>query len=513
MSAAFVDDNGPSREHDRQPIALRWLAPFTCVAVAAQISALVFPGTESVALWCLSSAILAGTVAATLAMGRLGCASWLRTLGPIGYVASLALLFSSQASISSGLMPLVLLPIVWGALLHRPRESSAVVAAAVGMLALVSWLDGAGADVVARRSAIWGLAGAIVVFGTHTLLRWLSDAIDEREEALRQAEVLRDAARALNETLDSERIVATGVRLAAEIASPPGSRPQRANYCRVADGNVTVSAERDGEGVWVGTTWPLHEHPLLARAVRQRTPTSGALDPSALGPRVARLAVEQGVAHGAWVPVVVDDELHGVLAVAGRNRPVSEQELATCEAIVGIMEPALRNARAHERSQTAALTDPLTGLANRRGLEQIVAERRGRGSLAVLAIDVDRLKETNDRHGHAAGDELLMIVSAALSSVQRAGDVVARTGGDEFACAIFDADWRSAVRVAERMLGAVGASSHRGRAPRISIGIACGSSAAALEECLRRADRAMYAAKRAGGMRVECAHDAVVTAA
>ena len=434
----------------------------------------------------------------------------MRTLGPVGYLASLALLFASQGSVSTGLMPLVLLSIVWSALLHRLREAMAVVVTAAATLGVSSWLAGASIEVIARRSVIWGLAGAIVAFGIQSLLRWLSNAIEEREEALRQAEVLRDAARALNETLECERVVATGVRLAAEIASPPGLRPQRANYCRIAQGVVTVSAERDGEGAWLGATWPLHEHPLLERAARLRTPVAGALDTEILGPSVARLATEQGVAHGAWVPVVVDGDLHGVLAVAGRNRPVSDQELASCAALVGIMEPALRNARRHERSRIAALTDPLTTLANRRGLAQLVSERAVQGPVAVLAIDVDRLKETNDRHGHAAGDELLVAVSRALLSAQRAGDVVARIGGDEFACALFDADADTAVRVAERMLAAVGRSLHRGRAPRISIGIACCASDISLEERLRRADRAMYAAKRAGGMRCELAREPAV---
>jgi diguanylate cyclase (GGDEF)-like protein len=165
-----------------------------------------------------------------------------------------------------------------------------------------------------------------------------------------------------------------------------------------------------------------------------------------------------------------------VLAVAGRNRPVSDQELSRCIAIVGIMELALNNALAHQRSQRAALTDPLTSLVNRRGMERLVHERRGRRALAVPAIDVDRLKAVNDRHGHAAGDELLLLVVDAIRSVVRAGAVVTRVGGDEFACVAFDADEEAAVLGATRMLNAVRSADHRGWAPSVSIGVAAPSS-------------------------------------
>ncbi len=272
---------------------------------------------------------------------------------------------------------------------------------------------------------------------------------------------------------------------------------------------VRVDAESDQEGQWLGATWPLSEHPLLAESVRSRTATSGTLDPAQLGPAVRSLSSGQGVGHGGWVPVVVDGKLHGVLAVAGRNRLVSDRELSRCVAIVGIMELALKNALAHERAQRAALTDPLTSLANRRGMERLVHERRGRRPLAVLAIDVDRLKKVNDRYGHAAGDELLRLVADAISSVVRASDVVARIGGDEFASVAFDADEGAAVLLATRMLEAVRSADHRDSEPsisiRISIGVALAEPGEPLDHFLRRADAAMYESKRAGGMRLALA--------
>ena len=141
-----------------------------------------------------------------------------------------------------------------------------------------------------------------------------------------------------------------------------------------------------------------------------------------LGPGVREINRSQHVAHGGWIPVSVNGELHGVLAIAGRNRPVTERDLSRCAAIVEMMQLALTNALAHQQYQTAALTDPLTALPNRRGLAQRMPERPNQERFAVLAVDVDDLKETNDRYGHSAGDELLRLIGAAIHSTLRANE-------------------------------------------------------------------------------------------
>ena len=339
------------------------------------------------------------------------------------------------------------------------------------------------------------------MLGAYGLRRALRDALGERDEALRQTRVLATAASELNATLDPEQVIATAVRLVAEMASPPGVRARRANYCRIHDGIVRIDAEFDAEGDWVGKSWPLEEHPQLAEVVRTRAPKSGPLDPAALGPAVRAINRSQAVGYGGWVPVVAGGELHGVLAVAGRNRPVNDHELARCVTIAQIMELALSNALTHRDLKRAALTDPLTSLANRRGLEELVRERRGRRPLTVLAIDIDGLKAVNDRDGHAAGDELLVTVARAMAAVMRPGDVVARVGGDEFVCVLFDSDHDAGPSVAQRILDAVELARLNGHAPRASIGVAFAAPDLELKDTIRRADAAMYAAKRAGGMR------------
>jgi diguanylate cyclase (GGDEF)-like protein len=483
-----------------RPLLRSWLIACLAAATVAQLSIAVVPGTHLTGTFLASCGVLAVAIGSAVLLLRTGASSGVQRLWPCAYLISLALLLRSQGSLSAGLQPLVLLPIVWMALYHRPRESAMVVLTAVGVLAVMSSLAHVPAGVIVRSAGLWGLAGAIVILSIHSLRGWLGNALDEREEALRQARVLGEVARELNSTLDPQQVIAVALRLAAEIASPPGLRARRANYCHIADGLVEVVAEFDAEGEWVGAKWPLSEHAHLARAVRTREPTMGALDQ--LGPAVRQVNRSQGIAHGGWVPVIVDGDLHGVLAVAGRNRPVSQQELSRCIAIVGIMELALTNALAHERLREAAFTDPLTSLPNRRGLGRLVRERLGRRPFAVLAIDVDGLKQVNDGHGHAAGDELLLLVANAISSTLRTGDVVARVGGDEFICVILDADTDAGAHVAARMLTTVTNAQPRDSwMPRVSIGVASATPGAPLDLSIRRADAAMYEAKRAGGMR------------
>lgn len=162
-----------------------------------------------------------------------------------------------------------------------------------------------------------------------------------------------------------------------------------------------------------------------------------------------------------------------------------------------------------------ATRDPLTHLPNRALFEDRLeltvkhAWRAGR-HFAVAYLDLDGLKPLNDRHGHAAGDELLVHVARRMEQALRETDTVARFGGDEFALLLEGLDGASATEflrervhrqvcaplVLEATLDGVPAVVR----PRLSIGIALfPDHAATREELLRRADGAMYAAKREGG--------------
>lgn len=158
---------------------------------------------------------------------------------------------------------------------------------------------------------------------------------------------------------------------------------------------------------------------------------------------------------------------------------------------------------ANEDLAHLAETDPLTGVANRRHGEALLA-RPSRGGLTVLKVDVDHFKSVNDRHGHAAGDAALRTVAAAMEAQLRAGDHVVRWGGDEFIAVLAGADPGAAIVVAERLRRAVAEDPDLAAFGGVSVSIGIGHGIDALG-ALADADAAMYDAKRCGGDAVQVA--------
>ncbi len=158
-----------------------------------------------------------------------------------------------------------------------------------------------------------------------------------------------------------------------------------------------------------------------------------------------------------------------------------------------------------------AFHDALTGLANRALLHNRtehaleLAERSGE-PVAVLVCDLDGFKMVNDALGHNRGDELLMVVSTRMNGCLRTSDTLARLGGDEFAVLLENTDIDTARELAERILDVVAVQVSLGERevfPSLSIGAASFEPGISTEEILRRADVAMYQAKRAGKARTE----------
>ncbi|MFD0482718.1 putative bifunctional diguanylate cyclase/phosphodiesterase [Kineococcus sp. GCM10028916] len=175
----------------------------------------------------------------------------------------------------------------------------------------------------------------------------------------------------------------------------------------------------------------------------------------------------------------------------------------------------VRDLADHDRARRQARTDDLTGLANRREFLDRLRRSAGEGSpFAVLLLDLDRFKEVNDQHGHAAGDELLTATAMRLGAVLPHPALLARLGGDEFAVLLPGADAAEAVTTAGSMLAAVSRvdvvlGSVVAHTVGASVGVATSTGADGLsgEELLRRADGAMYTAK-VGGLGVAL-HDEV----
>lgn len=171
---------------------------------------------------------------------------------------------------------------------------------------------------------------------------------------------------------------------------------------------------------------------------------------------------------------------------------------------------------ANHRLRTLATTDALTGAANRRqyaersAIEVARAERQ-KSPLSLLALDLDRFKLINDRHGHQVGDEVLKAFVAAIKEDLRTGDLLARTGGEEFLILLPDTALEAAVHIAERLRAHVEAlrvpTDHGDVVFTVSIG--CAAYEGDLDATERVADERLYRAKALGRNRV-CDHDDVV---
>jgi diguanylate cyclase (GGDEF)-like protein len=209
-------------------------------------------------------------------------------------------------------------------------------------------------------------------------------------------------------------------------------------------------------------------------------------------PFAAPLFGDPATALVAHVPVGTEGVL--VLTERREERIFEPEDWDVLRALALQAEMALRRVRLIESVRSLSLTDPLTGLGNRRHMEVVMthawaAARRGE-PLVVMALDLDGFKEVNDAQGHDAGDELLCSVGLALRTEARGSDVVVRYGGDEFLVILPGGTVDGALALAERVRRRV-----EGR-----IGISAGVAAYepdmdAPDHLIREADRRLYEAK------------------
>ncbi|MEM7433409.1 MAG: EAL domain-containing protein, partial [Pseudomonadota bacterium] len=224
--------------------------------------------------------------------------------------------------------------------------------------------------------------------------------------------------------------------------------------------------------------------------------------------------LDYGLKYAALIPVVLKDDLKGILLLSSTKRFNLEQDsLVRCIDLAGRFAVALSSAEREEALYRQAHFDQLTGLPNRQLLkdrleQQIVQARRDQYSGALLFLDLDRFKEINDVYGHSVGDVVLVQAAERIIGEVRDSDTVARLGGDEFVVVLPRIDSGSRVRAtATRLLDRLTESfSVRGTDHFVgaSIGIVMfPDDGDSVETLLKNADAAMYRAKDSGRARFE----------
>jgi diguanylate cyclase len=273
-----------------------------------------------------------------------------------------------------------------------------------------------------------------------------------------------------------------------------------------ADGGSVVLAVRD-RAYGLQVDQELVEDELPVRALLDGRGPRVAPDAAAVA-AYAGAGLGGGVPVGALagVPVLAPDGsvfgcLVGVDPAPGR--PGLAAELPTIELLGRLLAVLLVQElerqelqRRFELAELDALTDPLTGVGNRRAWDRLLEAEEARcqryGSVASLvAIDLDELKRVNDRDGHGAGDRLLLRTAQVIDSTRRAADVVARLGGDEFGVLAVECDEPAAKVLADRLRGALEAAG-----VRASVGHATRQPTGTLAKAWSAADADMYAHKR-----------------
>ena len=215
----------------------------------------------------------------------------------------------------------------------------------------------------------------------------------------------------------------------------------------------------------------------------------------------------------------------GWIWMEAQVRPVTASISQPIRAICSLRDVTARVAaetalqEAYRQLATLAVTDPLTGIANRRRFEEVLLQQGAkpeteRPALSLLLIDVDHFKRVNDMFGHQSGDRCLQMVAQTIqSNVQRESDLVARFGGEEFAVVLPGTSSQGALRVADAIRAGIeaerGDDFNRAEAITVSIGVVSIGSGVVdrtgFDAIVTAADRALYRAKREGRNRVAVA--------
>lgn len=208
------------------------------------------------------------------------------------------------------------------------------------------------------------------------------------------------------------------------------------------------------------------------------------------------------------VPMSILGRSVGVLHLTGPADSLPEEVVPRLSRLISATGARLGLLRALSDSELQAGTDALTGLANRRTLENRMNRMKRAGtSFAVLMADLDHFKMLNDTHGHEVGDRALRLFARVLDEVVRSEDLAARYGGEEFVCLIEGGDTDIGLLAGERIRRILSEFLADSSVPpfTVSIGVASTTDGSDSAEVLHQADQAMCVAKRNGRSRVETA--------
>jgi diguanylate cyclase (GGDEF)-like protein len=364
-----------------------------------------------------------------------------------------------------------------------------------------------------ERTVLLALLGSLLLFGIATYL--LGHSI------VRTLKSLVDAANAIAHGRLGGRVDVRGRDEFAQLGSA-FNRMAATLELRLAELETERSRVRDATTRFGEALVATHDPAQLVQVVvESAVEATGAAGGIVLGPQgeLARAGDPDAGSERLAFPLRVGSSDFGSLVLTSDSFEADHVETAASLAAQVVV--ALENARLHRMVERQAMVDSLTGLANRRSIEEslrseIARAARFSDSVCVVLADLDDFKQVNDQYGHAAGDEVLKAFAAALRKTVRESDVAGRWGGEEFALVLPGTDAVGGARLAERARATIEAK--RVKMPNgdfctvtASFGVASFPESHELGEILASADSALYAAKGDGKNRVVVSKESITT--
>jgi diguanylate cyclase (GGDEF)-like protein len=326
----------------------------------------------------------------------------------------------------------------------------------------------------------------------------------EREALMRIAAATADAYR-LEDAMEPAAEAALEVTGAASLSISMWERDRGAMRTLINVGELGPGEER----LPAAELYPLADNPQVAKLLEDGQPYRTAVDDPDAPPAALRLLASLGKESDVGVPIMLDGEVWGeVWATTAPGAPRFDAgDVRFLQAIADRLALVLARAERFARVSRLAYEDPLTGLANRRAIDERLEELLGPDApsplpFTLLLADVDGLKDINDARGHHVGDRALCSVGEALvaAAAPESAALIGRLAGDEFCVLLEGCELAVAGEVAQTALQLLAAEDD----PRLSLsfGAAAATGGTTPAELLRAADTAQYAAKRRGGGRL-----------
>jgi len=212
--------------------------------------------------------------------------------------------------------------------------------------------------------------------------------------------------------------------------------------------------------------------------------------------------------------LIVENQTLGQLTFT-RGKAFTEREAALLEYMLCSLVYPLRNALQYRHAFNASITDPLTGVYNRKVMEASLGResglsRRHKTALSLILLDIDNFKNINDSYGHETGDELIKAIAQTISHELRKTDMLARYGGDEFTILLSNTNRRGATTLANNLREKIESTTYTVNDTElgvtVSIGVSSTMTSSKKDDLFSRADEALYKAKNEGR---NCVHVSV----